>query len=153
MLKKQNFKHQNDKNNALSYDMSVLDFAEASLKALPESMVLESMLGDNGKYDLGDIPWHSEKRLLQVVDFYRMFYTDSWSTFAVIINLLPTQAEGYAKLELKLHEESVLFRTRAKRFIWTLKPSYFWIYTDLLAFTNAHISTPMLIKIFSSDGS
>ena len=139
---------QNNNKIVLPINMSDLDYAEASLKALPKSVVLESVLGDKGKYDLGDIPWHSEKRLLRVVDFFRMFYTDSWSPFAVLINLIPTEAEGYAKLELKLHEGTVTFRTRAKRYIWTLKPGYFWIYVDLLAFTDAHISAPMLINIF-----
>lgn len=116
---------------------SDLDAAEKYIKTFPDSLKFSS--GDNTRVDLSD--------KLRIVDFYGQYYTDDWSAYAFIINMIPTARNGYVKLELDINGEKLAFRKKARKKIWRFSPEYFWMYVDFYFFENSQAHAPALLSI------
>jgi hypothetical protein len=126
---------------------SDLDAAEQYLQSLPDDFRFMPADPDDGKRDIGDIDWTDDARALRVVDFYAQQYTDDWSPYAFGINLIPTARDGYGKLSLNVHGESLAFRRAVRKRIWTFSSGYFWVYTRLLVSQEGKDRVPMLVVI------
>jgi hypothetical protein len=130
-----------------SFQDSDLAAAERYLQSLPESITFVPTDSDDQKYDIGDIDWTAEQRALRVVDFYAQNYSDDWSPYAFVINLIPTARDGYGKLSLSIAGETLSFRRAMRKRLWTFSSGYFWVYTRLLRPSDTAKPLPMLVVI------
>jgi hypothetical protein len=133
--------------NVQSFKDSKLDAAERYLKSLPEAMRFTRADLDPKTYDIGDINWRDTARKLRVVDFYAQYSSDDWSPYAFIINLLPPAKNGYGKLALSVNGETLYFRKKMRKKIWSFAPNYFWVYAYVLTLDNSADQAPMLLII------
>lgn len=130
-----------------SFQDSDLDAAERYLKSLPDTLSFTPADPDEGKRDIGDVVWTDDRRALRVVDFYAQHYSDDWSPYAFVINLIPTARDGYGKLSLTIRGETLSFRRAVRKRIWTFSSGYFWVYTRLLVQKDGTDRLPMLLII------
>ena len=132
---------------AQSFLDSDLDAAEKYIESWPDSISFKKADPDEGKYDTGDISWTDKSRKLRIVDFYSQYYSDDWSSFAFIINMIPTARNGYGRFEFNLNDETLFFRKKVRKSIWTFSSGYFWVYTDILIMEGGEDQVPMLVSI------
>ncbi len=131
-----------------SFKDSDLDAAEKYLKSLPPETEFSLLKTDEGKkYDIGDIDWTDSSRQLQITDFYAQYYSDDWSPYFFIINLIPTARNGYGKLQLSVNGENLIFRKKVRKKIWTFSSGYFWVHTKIYTTGSNSKTLPMIISI------
>jgi hypothetical protein len=87
-----------------------------------------------------------KKNNLVITDFVVNHLTSSWSTYALILKVIPLGQIGTAKYSFVVNGETIDFRTIAEKKIWSFSDKY-WEYADIFSTNNGKNKAPLLILI------
>ena len=117
--------------------------AKTYLKNNPD-LEFTSLKGTQYCFDC--INWKEHKHNIQIIDFETSFLSDAWSSYALLIKYIPTYKVGSALFELKIDNESIRFRSRAQKQIWSFKDHY-WAYVEIYVTKAGVKHAPILIEV------